>query len=157
MLQFNSLRGLTSETIRPRVHAVLRKQHPPRTTHSTPARTYTGGASNRVNYSIGGGPSYFPTSPCYSPTSPSYSPTSPSFAPTSPSYVPLTQGTASKRKRISDKAAETRKKWLKTQSMTVHLALPLHAPLAPEPEPAAPDTEAPVCSWVHMLCLQSTV
>jgi len=70
-------------------------------------------------------PRWSPTSPSYSPTSPCYSPTSPSYEPTSPSYVPMYAAQQEAPNSKSQQAKAARKKWLRKQSMTVHLALPL--------------------------------
>jgi hypothetical protein len=61
----------------------------------------------------------------YSPTSPSYSPTSPSYSPTSPAYCPAYSATPAAAHKGSEVAAAARKKWLRDQSKTVHLAVPL--------------------------------
>ena len=77
---------------------------------------------------FGSMPRYSPTSPSYSPTSPSYSPTSPSYSPTSPSYVPIESGNQEPTNTKRSQAIAARKKWLRRQAMTVHLALPLRKP-----------------------------
>ena len=73
----------------------------------------------------GGGGVQFCHSNGYSPTSPSYSPTNPSYSPTSPTYCPAHSATPAAAHKGSEVAAAARKKWLRDQSKTVHLAVPL--------------------------------